>query len=520
MSSRGCNVAVTHVLALVITLVVGSSLTRAQYLQSPCPDIFTYQVDPNTRQIFGYVEIGNIQVGQTAKLNIDLSIATQLAQNNVGSITLVKTREATFNDIVNGNPAQYRVNFPLQNILPSVLNIALNGQTICTGSRAQGRVITTINLEHTLYTRLEPNGFPANNGFMANNGFQNNNNGFQYQRPVDTSNELSYPVRPQQQQPVQRPQQQPLLQPQPTRPRPTRPQVIYTEPTTQRPTFIQPVPTRPAPARTTIAPPPTNYACGKPSSSSFNRLSFNGERVDKGQFPWIAPLFDQAQPQAPAYFCGSTIISNKHLITAAHCIYDAGDFMPADRILAVPGMYNIDNFADENAKFAFVDTVHAHHDYINDDDLNDADIAILRLKKVLIYTEYIIPICLWNDANDLDRVVNQEGIVAGWGLTEKGSTTIPTFIKASIVTQRSCRDNLEKMLPLNSRVFCGDGHGSAPCNGDSGSGFVLKRGNQYYLRGVVSKGQQDPETLLCNVNKFTIYTDVAPYRYWIKMIMS
>lgn len=194
--------------------------------------------------------------------------------------------------------------------------------------------------------------------------------------------------------------------------------------------------------------------------------------------------------------------------------------MPADRILAVPGMYNIDNFADENAKFAFVDTVHAHHDYINDDDLNDADIAILRLKKVLIYTEYIIPICLWNDANDLDRVVNQEGIVAGWGLTEKGSTTIPTFIKASIVTQRSCRDNLEKMLPLNSRVFCGDGHGSAPCNGDSGSGFVLKRGNQYYLRGVVSKGQQDPETLLCNVNKFTIYTDVAPYRYWIKMIMS
>lgn len=140
---------VSILLALVFTLS-RVSIARTQYLESPCPDIFTYQVDPNTKQIFGYVEIDNIQVGQTAKLNIDLSIATQLAQNNVGSITLVKSRESTFNDIVHGNPAQYRVNFPLQHILPSVLNIALNGQTICTGSRAQGRVITTINLEHTL----------------------------------------------------------------------------------------------------------------------------------------------------------------------------------------------------------------------------------------------------------------------------------------------------------------------------------------------------------------------------------
>lgn len=261
-------------------------------------------------------------------------------------------------------------------------------------------------------------------------------------------------------------------------------------------------------------------SCGKPSSSGFNQLSFNGERVSKGQFPWIVPLFDQTQAQTPSYFCGSTIISNRHLITAAHCIYDAGDFMTAERILAIPGMYNIDNFVDENANLMYISSVHPHEDYINDDDFNDADIAILRLKTVLIYTEFIIPICLWNDANDLERVVDQEGIVAGWGLTEKGSSTVPTYIKATIVTQRSCRDNLEKMLPIISRVFCGDGHGSAPCNGDSGSGFVLKRGNQFYLRGVVSKGQQDPETLLCNVKKFAIYTDVAKFRYWIKTIMS
>lgn len=384
---------VSILLALVFTLS-RVSIARTQYLESPCPDIFTYQVDPNTKQIFGYVEIDNIQVGQTAKLNIDLSIATQLAQNNVGSITLVKSRESTFNDIVHGNPAQYRVNFPLQHILPSVLNIALNGQTICTGSRAQGRVITTINLEHTLYTRMEPNSFSGNSGFQSNNNFQYNgfpnNNGFQNQGPTDTSNQLAYPVRPQQQPVQQRPP-----------PRPTRPQFVYMESTTPRPTFIQTMPTRPTPVRTTVSP-PINYSCGKPSSSGFNQLSFNGERVSKGQFPWIVPLFDQTQAQTPSYFCGSTIISNRHLITAAHCIYDAGDFMTAERILAIPGMYNIDNFVDENANLMYISSVHPHEDYINDDDFNDADIAILRLKTVLIYTEFIIPICLWNDANDLE----------------------------------------------------------------------------------------------------------------------
>lgn len=487
---------VAKLLALALTFS-GISSAQAQYLQSPCPDIFTYQVDPNTQQIFGYVEISDIQVGHVTKLNINLSIATQLPQNNVGSITLVKSREATFNDILYGSPAQYRVNFPLQNILPTVLNIDVNGQTICTGNRAQGHIITTINLEHTLYTQ---------------NG-ASNNNGFQYQPPVDT-NQLSYhPNRP-----VVRPVQQPQPQPQPQPQfRPTyKPELNLPVPAPTRP-----VP-RPNPGRTTISPPVSSasFACGKPSSSSLNRLSFNGERVDKGQFPWIAPLFDRAQAREPTYICGSTVISNRHLITAAHCIYEFEDFIKAERLLAIPGMYNIDNFADENAKFAYIESAHPHDNYIHDDDLNDADIAILTLKKVLIFSEYIIPICLWKDVNDLERVVDQEGIVAGWGVTETGSTSVPTFIKAIIVSRKSCRDNFEKMLPQNSRVFCGDGRGSAPCNGDSGSGFVLKRANQYYLRGIVSKGQQDPITLICNVNKFAIYTDVAPFRFWMREIMG
>lgn len=506
---------------VLLLLLLEVDTIRAQYLQSPCPNVFEYRMDPTTRQIFGYIEISNIQVGQAAKLNVDLSIGTELPRNNVGSIVLVKSREATFNDIVNGLPALYRVNFPLQNIIPTVLSIALNGQTLCTGYPAHGRIITTINLEHTLYTQLQTQNLAQNNGFIV-------------QRPGDTNTIIYQPS-------LQRPRPSTQLQPQfppqtqpvviQAQPQPQQPPVLQShwgfEPQTQRPQMrpiverpdTQPV-AQPPVRRTTVAPPLTSFSCGKPSSALFNNLAINGELVAKGQFPWVAPLFDRTQPRNPKYICGSTIINKKHLITAAHCLYEIDEFIRPERILAVPGMYNIDNFFDENAKIADIDAVIPHDDYVQEDDLNDADVAVLRLKREITYTDYIIPICLWQGENDLSKIVDQEGLVAGWGITESGTTSIPTYIKTTIVDRRQCSVNLQRMYPSNARIFCGDGHGSAPCNGDSGSGLVLRRGNQYYLRGVVSKGQVDQNTLKCDVTKYAIYTDIAPFRFWLKSVVS
>ncbi|XP_039443517.1 CLIP domain-containing serine protease B15-like [Culex pipiens pallens] len=493
---------VADYLCFIIWLIV-LRVAHCQYLQSPCPDTFTYQADPSTNQIFGYIEINNIQVGQVAKLNVDLSIGTQLPSQNVGSITLIKSREATFNDIVRGEPAQYRVNFPLQNILPTVLNIALNGQTICTGHRAQGRIVTTINLEHTLYTQL------------ANNG--QNGGGFQM-----------FPQRP-----IYQPQPQP--QPQQPFPAQTRP-TWNNEPQTTPPRVVQPRPTqpqrprtttaqvfRPQPVATTETPPAqqstSSFTCGRPSSAFLNRLSINGELVEKGQFPWIVPLFDQIQPRNPKYTCGSTIITNRYLITAAHCVYEIDEFIRPERLIAVPGMYNKDNFFDENAKIVNIEKIIPNDEYVQEDDLNDADVAVLRMAITLTFTEFIIPVCPWQGENDLSKIVGQQGLVAGWGVTELGSTTsTPTYIKSKIVDKRQCVNNLQRMYSSNARIFCGDGEGSVPCNGDSGSGLVIKRGNQYYLRGVVSKGLVDPNTLKCDASKYAIYTDIALFRFWLRQV--
>jgi Trypsin len=56
-----------------------------------------------------------------------------------------------------------------------------------------------------------------------------------------------------------------------------------------------------------------------------------------------------------------------------------------------------------------------------------------------------------------------------------------------------------------------------PCNGDSGGPLVIRRGDRYFLRGIVSESVSHPnDTAYCNTNYPAIFTDVALYRTWIK----
>ncbi|XP_058454068.1 serine protease gd-like [Malaya genurostris] len=455
---------------VIIIVVLGLSSVGAQLPNSPCPRIFSYRKDPVSKQIYGHLEIRNLKAEQLVKLNVDLAVGIRPLWNNVGSITLVKSRADSFHDIIRGLPAQYRIEFPMQNPLPLILSIVLNDQRICTGQAGVGRYIRALCWKHTWYTQL----------LSQNLNRTDHHSVHSIHQPQLDLDRMA----------VLRPNNEPHT------------------PLDKSTETVSPQKSR------------NDFACGKSSTAILNRLSINGQLANKGQFPWIVPLFDRMQPQNPKYICGSTIISKKYLVTAAHCVYGIDDFMPPERILAVPGMYNTDNFLEENAEFAYVEKVQPHPEYVYDDDVNDADLATLRLKTPLEYTNFIIPICLWRGDNDLLKIVGQDGIVAGWGYTELGPSSVPTYVRSTVVDRQQCNDNWSRMYTNTARIFCGDGHNSVPCNGDSGSGLVMRRGNQYYLRGVVSRGKVEKVTLKCDATKYAIYTDIAPFRFWLKSVMS
>lgn len=50
--------------------------------------------------------------------------------------------------------------------------------------------------------------------------------------------------------------------------------------------------------------------CGNVKYSS--ELIFGGKYAKRGQWPWLATLHDL---ESDEFFCGSTIISNRHLVT-------------------------------------------------------------------------------------------------------------------------------------------------------------------------------------------------------------
>lgn len=59
------------------------------------------------------------------------------------------------------------------------------------------------------------------------------------------------------------------------------------------------------------------FRCGRKGSPQ--GLVVNGTPVVKNQWPWLVSIFSVLTNQ---HFCGGSLISENHVITAAHCIHD------------------------------------------------------------------------------------------------------------------------------------------------------------------------------------------------------
>jgi hypothetical protein len=58
-------------------------------------------------------------------------------QNYYGKISLLKDTNSAVNDVKNGYPLQYRVDFPLQSPLPKPTAIILNDRQLCSGPQGE-----------------------------------------------------------------------------------------------------------------------------------------------------------------------------------------------------------------------------------------------------------------------------------------------------------------------------------------------------------------------------------------------
>ncbi|KAK5638706.1 hypothetical protein RI129_013001 [Pyrocoelia pectoralis] len=248
-------------------------------------------------------------------------------------------------------------------------------------------------------------------------------------------------------------------------------------------------------------------------------LVVHGAPTLEAQYPWLVAMFHLLETGEYKFKCAGNLISNEHVLTAAHCVRkDKTENLSKENIILVMGKHNIRSWA-VRSEIRDLKQIFVHPDYRQP---SDGDIAILLMYKPVQFTDKIRPVCLWREANE--NIVGGQGTVVGWGRDEFFSQYVsePNEIKMPVVSQEDCLRSDERFIKLTSnRTFCaGARNGSGVCTGDSGGGFIMKQKGRWTLRGIVSAALVDSTTRSCDLNNYMVFADIAKYKLWIDRILS
>ncbi|KAG5669566.1 hypothetical protein PVAND_017453 [Polypedilum vanderplanki] len=245
-------------------------------------------------------------------------------------------------------------------------------------------------------------------------------------------------------------------------------------------------------------------------SQSTNMIVGKGAKdVYKGEWPWHVPVFYDN-----SYICGSSLISEKHLLTAAHCLAHDEN---VENYFVLPGKFNLTNDEESNWINRTISKMIIHDEYNPDSAAfrSNSDIAILVMSSMVIFNDFIFPICLPNPDN---KVNDFYGTVVGHGFNNNETeyeNTPKSAVLHTIGSMQCIFKHKKYSITVSERSFCAINPIASPCRGDSGGGFFVRNNEteQFTIYGVVS---QKNNLKKCSINDFTVFVDVTKFAYWIQ----
>ncbi|XP_050546255.1 serine protease Hayan-like [Daktulosphaira vitifoliae] len=244
-------------------------------------------------------------------------------------------------------------------------------------------------------------------------------------------------------------------------------------------------------------------------------LIVGGSKADLGEFPHMVAVGFRTITGNP-WNCGGTLISEKYVLTAAHCTHSALGNPVRVRL----GDLNLHESNDGSQPVDYtVEDIIVHPDYIKTSKYND--IALLRLNKNVQFNKNIRPACLYTK----NAIYNLNATATGWGSTDYGSSASDHLLKVNldIVDNRRCNilyeaesktNSLSKGI-VDSMLCAGDlAGGHDTCLGDSGGPLVIRSEKNpcvFNLIGVTSFGKY-----CATENSPGVYTRVSSFLSWIE----
>lgn len=139
------------------------------------------------------------------------------------------------------------------------------------------------------------------------------------------------------------------------------------------------------------------------------------------------------------------------------------------------------------------------------------DIALLKLKTLVTFSDYIVPICLGPKTFTENLVKSaQVSLVSGWGRIRYGGLDSDTLQKVEVpyVDRTECKGSDK----ISRFMFCAGfltTHKDS-CQGDSGGPHATRLDNTWFLTGIISWGDE-----CAKEGKYGVYTRLSKYLNWI-----
>ncbi|XP_077283216.1 transmembrane protease serine 9-like [Arctopsyche grandis] len=226
-----------------------------------------------------------------------------------------------------------------------------------------------------------------------------------------------------------------------------------------------------------------------------------GTQTQINEFPMMVALVDI---QLKMVYCGATIIHNRYLLTAAHCVALEPEI---SNIGVLYGEHNI-KLDDSNAsKLIKVEQAIKHPQY---SDGYDYDIALIKTSEDIIYSEQVGPACL-PFKFESDYFVNLTVEALGWGTQSFGGIDSDYLQKVglNVVDQDSCKAILGNVI--TPRSMCTYNAEKDACQHDSGGPIMYNdpTNGREYIAGVIIGGYG------CASTKPGINSRITEYIDWI-----
>ncbi|XP_067615577.1 serine protease snake-like [Eurosta solidaginis] len=247
-------------------------------------------------------------------------------------------------------------------------------------------------------------------------------------------------------------------------------------------------------------------------------LIVGGTPASPKEFSHIARLGHREETGPTEWFCGGTLISEKYILTAAHCLSSNRGEVNVVRLGELDFASDSDNARPEDIP---VRRYIGHKNYHNGAIYND--IGLIELNRAISFDAYKHPACLPATSGDEFEKL----LAIGWGSIRFADTDSKKLLKVTLqhfdftrcqrLTESADIEQLPRGVQNRLQICAGSNEAKDTCGGDSGGPLLAYHPEypcMYTIVGITSFG------IGCGIpNQPGIYTRVYGFIDWIRKIV-